>query len=148
METFRNEDLDALLEVNKLRASGAHAQLLEPELKFSSRFRANHKLAVYGSLAPGRSNHSQLQDIRGTWYSGLSVTGELRHQGWGSDIGYPGFRWSESGNEIPVQLFVSDELPEHWSRLDDFEGPEYLRVLVPVKSAGIITTVANLYALR
>jgi hypothetical protein len=36
----------------------------------------------------------------------------------------------------------------HSKRLDDFEGPEYLRILVPVHKGDTVITVANLYAIR
>src|SRR6185436_11521840 len=54
---FRDADLDALLELNALRAGGTSARLLQLETQFSGRFLPEHQLAVYGSLAPGRSNH-------------------------------------------------------------------------------------------
>ena len=34
-----------------------------------------------------------------------------------------------------VQIFESVDLPDHWPRLDDFEGPEYQRVVTTVKTA-------------
>lgn len=46
-----------------------------------------------------------------------------------------------------MQLFVSDDLPDHWARLDAFEGDEYQRVSIEVDTAeGAVT--AWIYALR
>ncbi|HET7065550.1 MAG TPA: hypothetical protein VFI49_14855, partial [Rudaea sp.] len=63
-------------------------------------------------------------------------------------LGYPVLRWSTSGPAVPVEMFVSDELPGHWPRLDEFEGPDYLRIVVPVFSGTGVVAVANLYAAR
>jgi len=36
---------------------------------------------------------------------------------------------------VEAQIFESADLPRHWPRLDDFEGPGYQRVVVPVETA-------------
>jgi hypothetical protein len=36
------------------------------------------------------------------------------------------------GSAIGVRVFESVELQAHWSRLDDFEGPGYQRVVTTV----------------
>ena len=148
LNDLREIDLDALVELNALRADAPSQRLQQLEQEFSLRLGADRGLAVYGSLAPGRSNHNQLQDLRGEWHSGLSVTGDLVDRGWGAGIGYPGLRWSRSGPPVAVELFISDELPRHWARLDEFEGAEYLRIIVPVYSSTSLVTIANLYAAR
>lgn len=148
---FGEIDLGALGELNALRArapSQRSKRLRQLEREFSSRLGADRRLAVYGSLAPGRSNHHQLQDLRGEWHSGLSVTGDLIDRGWAAGIGYPALRWSRTGPPVTVELFVSGDLPLHWARLDEFEGADYLRIVVPVHSAATRVTVANLYAAR
>lgn len=145
---FRDADLEALLEVNALRAGGASARLMQLEAQFSTRFSPQHRLAVYGSLAPGRKNHHQLRDLRGEWNSGCTVRGDLADRGWGAGLGYPALRWSPSGPAVPVEMFVSDDLPRHWARLDEFEGPDYQRIVVPVFSGTGVVAVANLYAAR
>ena len=144
-------DLAALLELNRLRALGASGDSPEGrvlEARFERRFSAHRQLAVYGSLAPGRENHGQLGDLAGSWQGGLFVTGELIESGWGSELGYPAMRWSLAGSPVPVQLFTCARLPEHWARLDAFEGADYVRVLVPVRDGTAVVAVANLYALR
>jgi gamma-glutamylcyclotransferase (GGCT)/AIG2-like uncharacterized protein YtfP len=92
------------------------------------------RLAVYGTLAPGRSNHHQLSGLSGAWIAG-SVRGRLIEKGWGVDHGYPAIILDPAGPEVAVQLFVSADLAAHWQRLDEFEGDGYRRVPVMVTSA-------------
>jgi gamma-glutamylcyclotransferase (GGCT)/AIG2-like uncharacterized protein YtfP len=47
-------------------------------------------------------------------------------------MGFPGLTLDETGPEVQVNVFESPELPDHWSRLDEFEGAEYRRVLAQV----------------
>jgi gamma-glutamylcyclotransferase (GGCT)/AIG2-like uncharacterized protein YtfP len=93
--------------------------------------RANHRLATYGSLAPGRRNHFQLNGLKGRWFSG-QVYGTLLNAGWGASLGYPALVLDPNGSAIDVHVFESDDLPAHWSRLDAFEGPGYQRLLTTV----------------
>jgi gamma-glutamylcyclotransferase (GGCT)/AIG2-like uncharacterized protein YtfP len=90
-----------------------------------------HRLATYGTLAPGRPNHHHLSDLAGAWRVG-KVRGTLVQKGWGAALGYPALVLG-GGDEIEVHLFESVELPDHWARLDDFEGAEYRRVRVQVE---------------
>ena len=90
-----------------------------------------HPLATYGSLAPGRVNHSHVAELRGRWFSG-QVKGRLIAVGWGAALGYPALVLDAEGSAIDVEVLESDDLPAHWSRLDDFEGPGYERVLTTV----------------
>lgn len=106
----------------------------------------DHRLAVYGSLAPGQPNHRQLDGMVGGWQPGR-VRGHLTNSGWGAAQGYPGLRPDPMGPEVMVQLFTSEDLPDHWDRLDAFEGEEYERVVVTV-DLGAYSVKANLYALR
>lgn len=39
------------------------------------------------------------------------------------------------GPAVEVQVLESADLPAHWSRLDDFEGPAYARVRTTVRTA-------------
>ena len=50
--------------------------------------RARYRLATYGSLAPGRPNHHQLDGLEGRWSEG-DVYGRLVDAGWGASLGYP-----------------------------------------------------------
>lgn len=90
------------------------------------------RLAVYGSLAPGEVNHHELAGLRGRWYSG-TVRGTRYDSGWGATMGYPGMVLDPAGPTVDVQIFESPDLPEHWARLDEFEGPGYCRTAVSVR---------------
>lgn len=94
-----------------------------------------HRLAVYGTLAPGRSNHGQLAGLVGAWSAGV-VRGKLFQAGWGAVEGYPGLQLDDQGPEVAVQVFASQDLPAHWDRLDAFEGSEYRRVVTTVAGEG------------
>jgi gamma-glutamylcyclotransferase (GGCT)/AIG2-like uncharacterized protein YtfP len=101
---------------------------------------------VYGTLAPGRTNHGMLAPLNGVWTDG-SIAGYRIDAGWGATHGFPGVRLDPDGAEIAVQVFASGDLPAHWERLDAFEGAEYERVLVEVRHAeGVL--LANIYVIR
>ena len=91
----------------------------------------SHRLAIYGSLAPGRPNHHHVARLRGRWMLG-EVHGRLIEAGWGASLGFPALVLDPDGSALGVQVLESDDLPAHWSRLDDFEGPGYERVLTTV----------------
>lgn len=91
------------------------------------------RLAVYGTLAPGKPNHHQLDGLRGSWRPGM-VRGRLHPEGWGATLGYPALEPDPRGEAVAVQIFESDDLPEHWARLDAFEGEGYQRVAIRVTS--------------
>ena len=105
----------------------------------------SHRLATYGTLAPGRPNQHQLDGLTGRWFTGR-VHGRLVPAGWGADLGYPALTLDPLGPAVEVQVFESADLPDHWARLDDFEGPGYERVSTAVQtSAGEVT--ADIYVL-
>jgi gamma-glutamylcyclotransferase (GGCT)/AIG2-like uncharacterized protein YtfP len=95
---------------------------------------SSHRLAVYGSLAPGCSNHGQLQGLSGRWIEG-TVRGELHDGGWSAGLGYPGIRLDLEGPIVSVQVLISPDLPDHWRRLDEFEGSGYRREVTIVATA-------------
>jgi gamma-glutamylcyclotransferase (GGCT)/AIG2-like uncharacterized protein YtfP len=122
----------------------------DAERRLEERFGVSRTLAVYGTLAPGRSNHRVVAPLGGAWTAG-EVDGELAPEGWGATLGYPAFRPRTEGAAVAVQLLTSAELPAAWRALDDFEGPEYRRILVPVlrtdpSGERRLHTVANIYA--
>lgn len=134
----------ALLALNRLRmAEPLVARSLDHALE--PLFRASTHLIVYGSLAPGRPNHGQLSALQGHWTAGW-VTGALMQHGWGAAHGYPALRWSPGGDRVPASLFVSLDLPHAWPRLDEFEGSDYRRILVPFFRGERLVAVGNLYA--
>ena len=92
---------------------------------------AEARLAVYGSLAPGRANHRELAGLAGAWRPGR-IRGHLFEIDQGAARGYLGLILDPEGPELAVQLFESDELPAHWSRLDAFEGEDYRRATTSV----------------
>src|SRR4026208_769929 len=87
-----------------------------------------NKLFVYGTLAPGRVNEHVLSGLRGAW-APASVRGTLHPMGWGAAVGYPGIVLDEAGGEVRGFVLSSEDLAAHWTRLDDFEGEGYRRVL-------------------
>ncbi len=109
--------------------------------------RASCRLAVYGSLAPGESNHHHLADLPGKWTEGW-VEGVLHERGWGAGFGFPGIELQSGASRVAVQVLESDDLPAHWARLDAFEGEEYRRTPVEVHRDGGEPLIASIYALR
>jgi gamma-glutamylcyclotransferase (GGCT)/AIG2-like uncharacterized protein YtfP len=103
-----------------------------------------HRLVVYGSLAPGESNHHQMDGMTGTWTPG-TVRGHFRGIGWGTDQGFPGLTPDPTGPQVAIQLFTSRDLPAHWARLDAFEGEDYRRVEIAVTVGGEVVA-AYVYA--
>ena len=138
----------ALRRINEARAAPAgDAATLEREL--IERFRCEERLAVYGSLAPGEANHHVVSPLGGRWSSGW-VEGELYDRGWGAAHGFPGFLWRPGGARVAVRLLASERLRAAWARLDEFEGADYRRSLVPVYADDApeerrLVTVANIY---
>jgi gamma-glutamylcyclotransferase (GGCT)/AIG2-like uncharacterized protein YtfP len=105
-----------------------------------------HRLFVYGTLAPGRSNAYVLASIVGTWEP-ATVIGTLHQEGWGAAAGYPGIVLDESGSEVAGFLFTSASLPDHWARIDQFEGEGYERTLTSATRASGETVDAFIYRL-
>lgn len=91
------------------------------------------RLAVYGTLAPGRPDHDQIDGLTGRWIEG-TVRGLLLEEGWCIELGYPGVVLDADGPSVDVQLFESSDLADHWARLDEFEGPGYRRLVTSVST--------------
>ena len=140
---------DALIRVNLIRARLADdpvtLDLLDGALE--ALFSPSRHLIVYGSLAPGGPNHRLLDDLAGEWRRGW-ITGELIEQGWSAAMSFPALRWCPEGSRVPAHLLVSDGLPAHWSRLDDFEGLEYDRILAPFQDRDGRMFVGYVYAME
>ncbi|MCF6221426.1 MAG: gamma-glutamylcyclotransferase [Robiginitomaculum sp.] len=88
-------------------------------------------LFVYGTLAPGEENAHIMDGMEGTWRK-ASVRGTRYDTGWGTAKKHPGFIPDENGDTINGQIFTSKDLPNHWARLDKFEGKDYKRI--PIKA--------------
>lgn len=129
--------LEELRLANASRARGAPDAARERLLHLATG--CDHRLAVYGTLAPGGSNHAEVADLGGSWRT-ASVRGRRAERTW------PVFTWDETAAAVAVQLLESALLPERWPRLDAFEGPDYRRVLVLVRAGDANPLVANLYS--
>ncbi len=92
------------------------------------------RLAVYGTLAPGRPNARVLADLPGRWIEG-TVRGTLLEDGWGAELGYPGIVLDPDGPVVDVMVLESEDLADDWPRLDEFEGPRYRRTTTTVETA-------------
>lgn len=130
--------------------AAARAAPAAAERRLETRFGVSRTLAVYGTLAPERPNHHVIAPLGGEWTAGV-IEGELSPEGWGATLGYPAFRPRVGGPAIAVQVLISPALPTAWPALDQFEGSEYRRILVPVFQPGaagerLLYTVANVYA--
>jgi gamma-glutamylcyclotransferase (GGCT)/AIG2-like uncharacterized protein YtfP len=130
------------------RAIGAErGRDIDAEDRLESLYGTSQRLAVYGSLAPGRQNHHIVAPLGGTWMAGV-VEGDRATYGWGAAIGFPALTLRTGGPAVGVRVLTSAALRDAWAELDAFEGAEYQRVLVPVWSAAeprVLLTVANLY---
>lgn len=60
------------------------------------------------------------------------MKGKLFSSGWGAALGFPGLILDPLGPPVDVQVFESPELPQHWARLDEFEGSGYRRAVALV----------------
>ncbi len=150
MQSLTREQLnDALIRINILRTrkppDPMALELLEGALE--ALFSVSRHLIVYGSLAPGGPNHGLLAHLKGEWFKGW-VTGELLERGWSAAMSYPALRWCPEGGEIGAYLFMSDDLPGFWRRLDEFEGLEYSRIWAPFWSSDGEVRVGNIYAME
>ena len=97
-------------------SSETPVQTLDRLLDFPSR-----RLAVYGSLAPGKKNHHVIAGMEGSWRKAV-LRGSLLNEGWGAGEGFPGFLWNGTNTPVAAQVFSSPDLPHYWLRLDEFEG--------------------------
>ena len=91
----------------------------------------DNRLFVYGTLAPGASNAHVLAGLQGQWQRAW-VRGRHYPEGCAASFGYPAlFLAGEDEPDAELVeglLFSSADLPQHWPRLDAFEGEAYRRV--------------------
>lgn len=83
------------------------------------------RLIVYGSLAPGGPNNFMLARLEGTWIKCV-IRGRM-----GKYRGFKVFKFDPDGDEHQAWLFSSPLLPRKFPDLDDYEGDEYRRILIP-----------------
>ncbi len=93
---------------------------------------ADTRLVAYGTLAPGRSNHHIVSHLAGDW-SEVLVRGRLGESSWRGYEGYPAFVPDPDGPTVRAWMLDSPDLPGAWPMLDEFEGPGYRRVVIPVR---------------
>lgn len=105
------------------------------------------RLFVYGTLCPGQPNEHVLDAIGGTW-AVATVTGNLRHDGWGAEMGYPGMDLNENGKAVEGFVFTSENISKRWKTLDEFEGDDYERVLTKATLKDGRTVDAYIYVLQ
>ncbi len=123
--------------------------LSDDERLFIQMYEPEKKIIIYGSLAPDRINHNKVEHIAGQWCKGI-IRGQLEKIGWGADLGYWGYKKTNSENDKVIDAFIlfSDELSTHYAALDDFEGEEYERVLAIFELDTGEIGVGNVYALK
>ena len=135
--------------LNLRAASRSVAAANGAEVRLTDTYRPTTRLAVYGSLAPGKVNHHLLAKLGGVWTRGR-VRGDLVNAGWGATGGFPGLVPNPASGWVAVDVLESPKLIGAWRELDSFEGSEYQRVLIAVYAEddeSRVETVANLYAL-
>ncbi len=104
----------------------------------------DHRLVVYGTLAPGRENAHELEHLGGTWTE-VVIHGHLVPSGWGFAAGYPAIALDPEGPPVAAWLLESDRLPESWDDLDWFEGTGYRRRAVAPRRHGVELAEAWIY---
>jgi gamma-glutamylcyclotransferase (GGCT)/AIG2-like uncharacterized protein YtfP len=72
----------------------------------------------------------------------------LVQEGWGAGHGYPALTLAADASEVSGFLFVSEELEDHWARLDEFEGEQYERVTTTATCANGEVLEAQVYVHR
>ncbi|PBJ04981.1 gamma-glutamylcyclotransferase family protein [Flavobacterium sp. ACN6] len=106
-------------------------------------------LIIYGSLAPGESNHSVMDPIKGEWKK-ASIKGKLKEGGWGSSLGYNGFISVNPDEAETINCYVlfSNDLTENWDYLDEFEGDGYIRIQAEYELESGQKGIGFIYALK
>ncbi len=99
----------------------------------------DHRLIVYGTLAPGGIYHYLLADLPGTWEPCV-IRGYM-----GAYWGFKTFHYDENGPEHQAWLLTSEALPQKFPELDAFDGEPYRRTLIPARLGGR-RVLANIYA--
>ena len=143
-DTLRRQ-VDAVNRARLGLATETRSASLDADLEQA--FGAAQRLAIYGTLAPGKMNHHQIADLGGTWQP-AAVRGRLGQVPAGEHEGLPAIVLDPALPPHPLQMLICEALVAHWARLDAFEGPEMQRLLVPLEAEDRITDLANIYALR
>lgn len=105
----------------------------------------SNKLGTYGTLSPGECNHHIVKELRGQWLRGTTY-GWMQPHGWGQQYGFLVMVFDPAGQPIPIHVLESPDLPEGFTRIDEFEGSEYQRVVLPIKLSNGALCTAQVYA--
>ena len=150
-------ELDTIVESlnKKMKSLGVspekleHKDFTEAEKAFIKTYSPEKYFIVYGTLAPGKPNHSKVEHIKGKWQNAI-VRGKLEKKGWGAGLGYYGFKHCGIKEQNIIEAFVlfSDELVANWQYLDDFEGDGYRRILAKYELDNGETGVGYIYAIN
>jgi len=85
-------------------------------------------LIVYGSLAPGESNHHIISHIDGVW-SKAFIKGKIVDNGWLTRNGYPEFQrvHENDAEKLEVLAFISQDLHLHWEHIMNLKVLNHIR---------------------
>ena len=104
-------------------------------------------LFVYGTLMPNCPHGNVLEEIVGKFVP-ATVQGKLKGQGWSASMGYPGITLENDRDTIHGFLFYSNNLINHWEKLDIFEGEEFVREEVTVERYDELEVDTYIYVLK
>jgi gamma-glutamylcyclotransferase (GGCT)/AIG2-like uncharacterized protein YtfP len=124
-------------DLRKIKRNWPHLLLWQLRVKIDLT-RPEERLIVYGTLMPGGQYHHLMADLAADWEK-CTIRGRL-----GTYHGYPSFKWNPTGESHPVWLVTSAGLSAKFRELDDFEGDDYLRRLVPAE-VGSRLVIAYIY---
>lgn len=154
---MKEKDLDEMItslnkkeNISKIVISDLEKEnLTQQEKLFFKTYQPEKALIIYGTLAPGKPNHSKIEHIKGIWKNAV-INGKLENKGWGSELGFFGFMHSNSDEQktIEANVLFFDELFVYWEYLDDFEGIGYKRILAKYKLENGKVGVGYIYAIN
>ena len=107
----------------------------------------NESLFIYGTLMPNAPHEQILENIYGKFIR-ASVKGFLKDQGWSASMGYPGITIDSKGDTIHGYIFYSNNLINHWEKLDEFEGKEFKRINTTIQRYDDIEEKSYIYVLK
>ncbi len=91
----------------------------------------DHRLVAYGTLQPGEPNFHVVEPLGGSWRQ-VRVRGHVGTSSWREYQGLPAFTPDPDAEPLEVWLLETEALATAWPDLDEFEGPGYRRVAVPM----------------
>lgn len=136
-KTFKGPDL------NKSERDRSVCNLTKPLLNLIFEYIfgfPNKKLAVYGTLLPGKPNHQIIADLKGEWVNG-NIRGRIEVR---DNLSV--FFWDLNAELLKIQIFLSEQLPNEYDRLDKFEGALYNRIWILFETNDNEKHIGNIYA--